>query len=115
VNLAEVVMGTRHTAFPLRTSEAVVAALSDWLTFALTVGSSSEQYWAINLTGAGLAFVTCWLIEGEDGGGFTRLRFARALGAAAIVAVPLPVLGTLTAAAALSWSRLQGARRRRAH
>lgn len=108
-------MGTRHTAFPLRKSESIVAALSDWLTFAITVGATADQYWSITLTGAGLAFVTCWLIEGEDGEGFTRLRFARALGAGVIVAVPLPILGTLTAAAALSWGRLQSVLARRAH
>ena len=108
-------MGVRHTAFPLRTSEALVIALSDWLAFAFTVSSTAEQTWAINAAGAGLAFVTCWLIEGEDGEGVRRVRLARALGAAAIVGVPLPVLGTLTAAAALSWSWVRGVLERRAH
>jgi hypothetical protein len=108
-------MDVRQTAFPLRTSEALVAALSDWLVFAITTGSTAEQYWAIVFSGAGLAFVTCWLIEGENGEGFTRPRIARALAAAAIVAVPSPVVGTLTAAAALSWTWMQGVLGRRVH
>lgn len=108
-------MGLRHIVFPLRTPEALAVALSDWLVFALAAAAARDQYWAINAAGAGLAFVTCWLIEGEDGEGVRRLRFARALGAAAVVAVPLPVLGTLTALAALSWGWLSGVLRRRAH
>jgi hypothetical protein len=108
-------MGVRQTAFPMRAPEALAVALSDWLAFALSASSADAQYWAINLSGAGLAFVTCWLIEGEDGEGFRRQRAGRALGGAAIVAVPLPVLGTLAAVAALSWSWLQGVLARRVH
>jgi hypothetical protein len=108
-------MDVGRAPFPLRTSEAVLAALSDWLVFALNLGTIDEQHWIIGLAGSGLAFVTCWLIEGEGGEGFTRARFARAFAAAVIVAVPSPILGTLAAAAALSWSWMQNALERRLH
>jgi hypothetical protein len=101
--------------FPLRTSEAVLAAISDWLVFALILGTIAEQHWVIAFAGSGLAFVTCWLIEGESGEGFTRPRITRALAAALIVAVPTPVLGTLTALAALRWDWVQDALARRLH
>jgi hypothetical protein len=108
-------MDVGRAPFPLRTPEAVLAALSDWLVFALKSGTIAEQHWAITVAGSGLAFVTCWLIEGESGEGFTRSRVARALAAALIVAVPSPVLGTLTLVAALSWTWLQGVLARRLH
>lgn len=108
-------MDVGRAPFPLRTPEAVLAALSDWLVFALKLGTIAEQHSAITVAGSGLAFVTCWLIEGESGEGFTRARLARALAAALIVALPTPLLGTLTALAALSWTWMQGVLQRRLH
>jgi hypothetical protein len=106
-------MDLTHTAFPFRLSVAFAIALSDWLVFALNLAGAGKQFWAINLSGAGLALVTCWLIEGENGEHFSWHRALHALAAALIVVVPFPVLGTLTAALALTWSLMHNVLQRR--
>jgi hypothetical protein len=106
-------MDLRHTAFPYRLSVALAIALSDWLVFALNLAGAGKQFWAINVSGAALALVTCWLIEGENGEHFSWRRALHACAAALLVVVPFPVLGTLTAALALSWSFLHNLLQRR--
>jgi hypothetical protein len=108
-------MDLRHAQFPLRLYAALVIALSDWLVFTVSLVTSAEQFWSINLTFAGLAAFTVWLLEGENGEGASWARALRATSAAVLVAVPFPLLGTVTVASALSWPFAQNALQRRAH
>jgi hypothetical protein len=108
-------MDVRRTQFPLRLYATFLIALSDWLVFAVNLAVPPSQFWSVNLTGAGLAMFTVWLLEGENGEGATLPRATKALSAGLIVAAPFPILGTLTAAGALTWSLAQSVLQRKAH
>lgn len=87
---------------PLRVSSSLAILVFDWLVYAITMSSHARDWPYATIFGAFGAMVTVAILEQKDAT-FTQVLL-RALVAGAVVAVPLPLLGTVVAAAFLIWS-----------
>jgi hypothetical protein len=97
----------------LRISSSVAILCFDWAVFAITLSRVHDWPYATVFGSFGAA-LTVALMEQWSGATFTQVAL-RAVIAGAIVALPLPLLGTLVAVTFLIWSAVAHADAHRAH
>lgn len=99
---------------PLSIASALVMLAVDWLVYAINVATWGFEFWAVNLGGAALACVLAATAEGSFDHSSVRGAWGRGLAVGALVAIPLPVVGSVAAVLVLGWQLVIARARRRA-
>ncbi len=99
---------------PLRMSTSLAILVFDWLVFALNMTTHLRDFTYSTALGACAAALTVALIEQHNDATSLQL-VVRATVAGAIVAVPLPMLGTAVALVFMFWSALVHVQSQRSH
>jgi hypothetical protein len=87
----------------------------DWLVYAINMATWGFEFWAVDIAGALFACVLAATAEGALASAPAGRAWLKGLIVALIVAVPLPLLGSVVALAGLAWHLVTTlARRRRA-
>ncbi len=93
-------MSTRHS--PLRIASSLAILAFDWIIFAISI--THIRYWqTANVVGAAATALVVALVERHAGATRNQLWLRGILGGL-VVAMPLPVLGTVVALVSLLWS-----------
>jgi hypothetical protein len=99
---------------PLRVSTSVAILAFDWVLLALNLSTHVHEFAYSTLLGACATALTVAFIEQTHDASWQQVS-VRATVAGALVAVPLPLLGTVVALTFLVWSGLAHAQAQRAH
>jgi hypothetical protein len=99
-------------AAPLHAGSALLVALADWLVFALNMATGMDAYWTINVGTALVAGGLVALVQrlyAKDGARDALLKGAVGT---IVVGLPLPLMGSAVALAALTWAWMSSLSRR---
>ena len=94
-------MKERSSPYTLASSLAIL--LLDWTVYAFTLATYADALWPGIGLGAAIALVTVVLLEYRADDSLAR-ALAKGLLAAAAIAAPLPLLGSLLALVCVAWS-----------
>lgn len=89
---------------PLHAASALSIALADWLAFGLNVATTMHAYWPLNVGTALAAGALVTLVQRRRTPDSWLRALAKGAVGAMVVAIPLPVVGTALALAALTWA-----------
>lgn len=103
-----------HRTCPLHVASALTLLAVDWLVYAINVATWGFEFWAVNLGGAALACLMAAIAEGSFDHASVRGAWGKGLLIGALVAIPLPIVGSVAALAALGWHLFDARARRRA-
>lgn len=87
---------------PLHAASALLIALTDWLAFGLNIATTMHAYWLVDVSTALVAGALVMLAQRHATDGWQRAALKGAV-AAVVVAIPLPLTGTVLALVALTW------------
>jgi hypothetical protein len=87
---------------PLHAASALLIAAMDWLVFGLNIATTMHAYWLVDVGTALVAGALVILAQRYATDGWQPALLKGAV-AAVVVAIPLPVAGTVLALVALTW------------
>jgi len=101
-------------ASPLHIASALTLLAVDWLVYAINVATWGFEFWPVNLGGAALACLIAATAEGAFDHASVRSAWSKGFIVGGLVAIPLPIVGSVVALVALGRRLLHVRARRRA-